>query len=329
MNRTDTLKRWVENNTYTPVSQWIPLFADASVRQYYRARCGTTSYVVMDTPVDLVPVEPFVSIARQLKRAGLLVPEIFAVAEEEGFVLLSDLGDISYQTALQTHDPKMLYLRAIDALLLMQTLATDALPVYDSAFLRRELAICEEWYINKHLHTILEDDAADTWARSVALLIARISSQPSVFMHRDYHCRNLMWVNETPGILDFQDAVKGPVTYDLVSLLRDAYIDWPEEFVLDLAIRYWEKAREQGLAVAQDFSDFYRDFEWTGLQRHLKILGIFTRLYHRDGKAGYLADIPRVLNYIYKVTERYAELHGLRLLFARLHDTQIEAGYTF
>jgi aminoglycoside/choline kinase family phosphotransferase len=329
MNRLDTLKKWVESYTCAPIEHWHPLLVDASVRQYYRVQCANRQYVVMDTPVNLIPVSPYVGVAKRLTEGGVRVPDIFAVEPEQGFILLADFGDMSYQDALQIYEPQVLYLTAIDTLLKMQAVVDTGLLLYDAAFLRREVGICEEWYFTRHLNMTLQGEAAEIWERSIALLLARITSQPTVFVHRDYHCRNLMWVEGQPGVLDFQDAVKGPVTYDLISLLRDAYVTWPEEFVLDMAVRYWQKAKKQGLPIQPDFADFYQDFEWTGLQRHLKILGIFTRLYYRDAKDRYMADLPRVLHYIYKVTERYSELHGLRLLFARLHEEQAKVGYSF
>jgi aminoglycoside/choline kinase family phosphotransferase len=322
MNRLDTLKKWVESYTTTPIVHWCPLVVEASARQYYRVQCARQQYVVMDTPVDLIPVAPYLNIAKRLDAGGMNVPAIFAVEPAQGFMLLADFGDKSYQDALQFHEPQGLYVTALEALLKMQALDDSALVLYDTAFFRREVAICEEWYFTHHLNVVLQGEALQVWEHTIALLLDRITRQPTVFVHRDYHCRNLMWIENPPGILDFQDAVKGPITYDVVSLLRDAYVAWPETFVLELARHYWEQAKKQGLPVPADFSAFYQDLEWTGLQRHLKILGIFARLYYRDGKTHYIKEIPRVLNYIYQVTERYKELHDLHALLVHLHKAR-------
>lgn len=329
MSRIDILKKWVTEDRGKTFIQWTDLVADASVRRYYRVNFQDASYVVMDSPVDLVPVEPFVRIAKLLQAHAFWVPDIFAVEAQEGFVLLSDLGDLSYQKAIEQQDPFPLYHDALDVLIKIASVKTDDLPLYDQAFLQRELQIFEEWYVNQYLKTPLNDDKQQQWKDAQSLLIAKILQQPTIFMHRDFHCRNLMWQEGRIGILDFQDAVKGPIGYDLISLLKDAYVDLPETFVLDLMIRFWEKAKKADLPVPADFAEFYQAVEWIGLQRHLKILGIFARLYLRDGNDRYLADIPRVLNYIYKVTERYSELHSLHKLLKQIHETETSYDYTF
>lgn len=329
MSRIDTLKKWVAKQCGQPFLQWTALVPDASVRRYYRAYFPNKSYVVMDSPIELVPVEPFLCIANLLKNHGFKVPEIVAVEPQEGFVLLSDLGDLNYQEAMKQHEPTKLYSQAIDSLIKIAQVETVALPLYDEAFLERELALCETWYFNQYLDISLNDEQQRQWKNAKSLLIKKILQQPTVFMHRDFHCRNLMWHEGEIGILDFQDAVKGPLGYDLISLVKDAYIDFPEEFTLDLMVRFWEKAKKAGLPVESDFADFYQAIEWIGLQRHLKILGIFARLYVRDGNDRYLADISRVLHYIYQCTSRYHELRPLYNMLSRMHDLERMVGHTF
>lgn len=329
MSRLTALKIWVRSYLQDENLAWITLLGDAGARRYYRVISRNTSFIVMDSPIDIASIKPYVEIANRLRSQGILTPTIFAEDPTRGFLLLSDFGDLTYQEAIQQYDAQPLYLAAIDSLIKMAQLNDAGLPLYDGAFLQRELGICEEWYFTHHLKLSLSEELAKLWTQSTTLLLGNIVSQPTLFTHRDYHCRNLMWVEDQVGVLDFQDAVKGPIGYDLISLLKDAYLDWPEDFVLDVMIRYWEKARQCHLPVSADFSQFYRDIEWIGLQRHLKILGIFARLYHRDGKDRYLAEIPRILHYIDQVTGRYSELHGLHQLFKRIHAREVSYGYTF
>jgi aminoglycoside/choline kinase family phosphotransferase len=275
----------------------------------------------MDAPPDKESVEPFVRVARLFTQAQLNVPQILAENQPAGFLLLSDLGSTTYLDALTPSNADKLYREAIAALVQLQ-LASQAniLPNYDTELLQRELDLFPEWYLQRHLQMHLDAKEQDQLSACFNLLIKNNLAQSKVFVHRDYHSRNLMLSpNINPGILDFQDAVYGPITYDLTSLLRDAYIQWPEEQVIDWAIFYWESARAAGLEVPPDLGDFFRDFEWMGLQRHLKILGIFARLNYRDGKKGYLKDIPLVLNYVLKVANRYAEFKPITRLLEALH----------
>lgn len=320
MSRLSTLKNWVANYLKDEELHWTTLLGDAGARQYYRVLSQGRRFIVMDSPIDIAPTQPYIAIADRLQAGGVLAPAIFAADQQRGFLLLTDFGDLTYQEAIQEYEARPLYLAAVDSLIKIAQLEDAKLPLYDDAFLRKELGICEEWYFIHHVKRSWTDEMAKVWMQTTTLLLANIVSQPTVFTHRDYHCRNLMWVEGKVGVLDFQDAVKGPIGYDLISLLKDAYLEWPEEFVLDMMIRYWEKAKKEGLAVPSDFSEFYRNVEWLGLQRHLKILGIFARLYHRDGKDRYLAEIPRILHYINQVTKRYSELHGLHHLFKQIHD---------
>jgi aminoglycoside/choline kinase family phosphotransferase len=223
-----------------------------------------------------------------------------------------------------------LYGDAMGALVRMQAIPAEAtLPPYDEALLRRELDLFPQWYLQRHLNLTLDERQQADLEQVFSTLLANNLAQPKVLVHRDYHSRNLMVSQPNPGILDFQDAVYGPITYDLASLLRDAYVEWDEEVQIDYAVRYWERARKAGLPVAQDFADFWRDFEWMGLQRQLKVLGIFARLAHRDGKAGYLNDIPRVWRYAHRTAMRYRAFGSLALLLELAAGTQRQAGYTF
>ncbi|WP_028455237.1 aminoglycoside phosphotransferase family protein [Chitinilyticum litopenaei] len=310
----------------------VPAASDASARQYWRATLADgQSRIVMQADPAVLDFAPFLARQAELAAAGLPVPAVLAQDAAQGLVLLEDLGTTELAAVLDAGNAQDWYRRAIDLLVSMQaTLPHAQLPAFDAAFQQRELEICREWYFGQQLGVTLDGEALAAWQRSCALIVARNVQQPVVFMHRDYHARNLMVQGEALRLIDFQDAVAGPLSYDIVSLLRDAYLDWDEAFVLDLAIRYWEKARAAGLPVDADFADFYRAFEWQGLQRHLKILGLFARLKYRDGKERYQADIPRVLHYVQKVCERYVELGALARLLRQLHPSgQPAVGYTF
>lgn len=309
-----------------------PASADASFRRYFRVD-GTdgASYILMDAPPPQEDVRPFIHVAELFGQTGVSVPRVLAQDVERGFLLLTDLGSTTYLHQLNIDTAHKLYLDAIDALVLLQAQSQpDVLPEYDRALLLRELQLFPDWYIAKHRGVTLDDKQQAALQKVFDALLANNLAQPQVYVHRDYHSRNLMVLDSgNPGILDFQDAVYGPITYDLVSLLRDAYVQWDEEVVLDWAIRYWEKARRAGLPVANDIDSFYRDFEFMGLQRHLKVLGIFARLYHRDGKAAYLDDMPLVMEYTRKTAGRYRELAPLIRILDVLENTDAGIGYTF
>jgi N-acetylmuramate 1-kinase len=292
--------------------------ADASFRRYFRVHLDNKTLIAMDAPPPQEDCAPFVKVAKLMLNAGLNVPEVIAQDLANGFLLLSDLGDDTYLSQLNAANAQTLYGAATDALIKLQLASKpNVLPPYDEALLTREMNLFPDWYIEKHLGIALEANQDAALRASFALLNKNILAQTQVYVHRDYHSRNLMICKDNPGILDFQDAVFGAITYDLVSLLKDAYIQWDEEQIIDWLVRYWEKARKAGLLVPQDFSEFYRDFEWMGAQRHIKVLGIFARLNYRDGKAAYLKDMPLVLHYLRKVCERYVELRPLlRLLDA-------------
>jgi aminoglycoside/choline kinase family phosphotransferase len=267
--------------------------------------------------------------------SGAHVPEILAQDLAQGFLLLSDLGSTTYLQALNddADNTNRLYRDAVAALVKIQ-LASQAnvLPDYDETLLLRELNLFPDWYLDRHLHVVPGATQKAELDRIFQRIVQNNLAQPRVFVHRDYHSRNLMVTTPNPGIIDFQDAVYGPITYDLVSLFKDAYISWDEERILDWLIRYWEQARKLGLPVGGDFADFYRDFEWMGVQRHIKVLGIFSRLNYRDGKSDYLAHLPLVEEYLRKACERYRELHPLLTLldeWAVTKSPEAKVGYTF
>lgn len=313
-----------------------PASADASFRRYFRIDdADGHTYILMDAPPPQEDVRPFMQVAQLFGAVGVTVPAILASAPEQGFLLLSDLGTVMYSHLLNQENAQdtaqKLYLDAIDSLIQIQSHSQPGvLPEYDRAMLMRELQIFPEWYISKHLGATLTPTQEASLDKVFEQILANNMAQPQVVVHRDYHSRNLMVMKEgNPGILDFQGAVFGPITYDIVSLLRDAYIEWDEEQVLDWAIRYWERARHAGLPVSPDIDSFYRDFEFMGLQRHLKILGIFCRLAYRDNKPDYLANLPLVLSYVRKTAQRYNDLIPLLRLLDALENKAPQVGYTF
>ena len=297
--------------------------ADASFRRYWRLSFADgRSFVAMDAPPGKEDCRPFLHVAGLFAAAGAHVPAIHAQDLEAGFLLLEDLGEVTFLDCLnRRQDPQPLYAAATAALIrIQQASRPGVLPEYDGALLRRELDLFPDWYLARQLRRELAAQDKHVLHSAFEALLANNLAQPRVFVHRDYHSRNLMLSEPLPGVLDFQDAVYGPITYDLVSLLRDAYVRWEEEQVIDWAVRYWEAARGAGLPVRADFAEFYRDFEWMGAQRQLKVVGIFARLCHRDAKQSFLADIPRVLGYLTATCRRYRELAPL----ARLLDDLAE-----
>jgi N-acetylmuramate 1-kinase len=383
MQRQQQLTQWLHSQFPDEPFTLAPASADASFRRYFRATFHDRSLIVMDAPPQHEDCKPFLHVAKLFKDAGTHVPEVYAQDIDRGYLLLSDLGNTTYLQALTGVDTaiaRKLYGAATDALVKIQLASRDGkLPLYDEAMLRREMNLFPEWYIGKHLGITLTDAQSAKLETVFARILANNLAQPRVYVHRDYHSRNLMYIEPTlsnsldettdmttshltnpakdagqvigyshstrqpktaakslvipqaertkrggesqttekgnfltsPGILDFQDAVYGPITYDLASLFKDAYIHWEEAEIIDWLIAYWEKARKAGLPVHGDFSEFYRDYEWMGVQRHLKVLGIFARLYHRDGKDGYLKDLPLVMAYLRAACARYVDLKPL------------------
>jgi aminoglycoside/choline kinase family phosphotransferase len=331
-DRIVALHEWLSNQLNGATFTLAPASSDASFRRYFRISFddGRPSLIVMDAPPDKENCKPFVDIGRLFAAAGVHVPEIIAENLAEGFLLLSDLGNATYLSELNERSADALYRDAISALITIQKASKPGiLPVYDRALLKRELDLFPEWYIARQLGKQLTPAQSETLSAGFERILDNNLAQAQVYVHRDYHSRNLMIASPNPGILDFQDAVYGPITYDLVSLLRDAYISWEEQQVLDWCIRYWEAARKAGLPVNADFADFYRDFEWMGAQRQIKVLGIFARLCHRDGKDAYLKDQPLVMSYLRKTCHRYRELGPLEKLLNELVPVDTRTGYTF
>jgi len=331
MQRQKQLTEWLHSLFPTEQFSLAPASADASFRRYFRATFADgQTRVVMDAPPLHEDCRPFLHIAKLFEDAGTHVPHVYAQDLEQGFLLLSDLGNSTYLQALTRDNARDLYGAATDALIKIQLASREnELPPYDEVLLLREMRLFPEWYVGKHLNVTLSDAQNATLETVFARIIANNLAQPRVYVHRDYHSRNLMVTEPNPGILDFQDAVYGPITYDLASLFKDAYIRWEEAEVIDWLVRYWEKGRKAGLPVDKDFPEFYRDYEWMGVQRHLKVLGIFARLYHRDGKDGYLKDLPLVMAYLRAACSRYIDLKPLLNLLDALEPQGSKEGYTF
>lgn len=331
MQRLQQLTEWINHQFPDAAFDITPASADASFRRYFRVTFADgQSRIVMDAPPQLENCRPFIHIGKLFEDAGTHVPHVYAQDLEQGFLLLSDLGNTTYLQALTTETARELYGAATDALIRIQLASREnELPPYDEALLMREMRLFPEWYVGKHLQATLDEKQSAVLESVFQRILQNNLAQPRVYVHRDYHSRNLMVTSPNPGILDFQDAVYGPITYDPASLFKDAYIRWEEAEVLDWLIIYWEKARKAGLPVHDDFGEFFRDYEWMGVQRHLKVLGIFARLYHRDGKDGYLKDLPLVMDYLRRACERYIDLKPLLRLLDQLEAKKPEVGYTF
>jgi aminoglycoside/choline kinase family phosphotransferase len=328
LQRTDQLRRWLRDALRHDEFSFAPASSDASFRRYFRVESpGKPSLIVMDAPPGREDCRPFVHVAELFAAAGVHVPRVLARDFRQGFLLLSDLGQLTYLEALTEATADLLDRDALQSLAKIQTASrAGMLPDYDRELLAREMRLFPEWYVERQLGRMLGAKECSVFDSPCALILDDNLSQPCVYVHRDYHSRNLMVSDPNPGILDFQDAVHGPITYDLVSLLKDAYIEWEEERVIEWCIRYWEEARRRGLPVHSDFADFYRAFEWMGAQRALKVVGIFARLFYRDGKDAYLKDQPLVLGYLKKTCRRYRELHALARLVDGLAATEGEPG---
>jgi aminoglycoside/choline kinase family phosphotransferase len=348
-SRLELLKAWLNAHAARhalELDTLAPASSDASFRRYFRLAGKAAEGESIGTliAVDAPPPEKcreFVQIAQLLEAANVHVPRVLEVDFEAGFMLVTDLGTDSYLGALSAaqsgDDPRLartLMRDALDALIRWQLTSREgALPPFDEAFLRREMELMPEWFIGRHLGREIDDKTRGLLDRTFALLIASARAQPQVFMLRDFMPRNLMIAAApapvNPGVLDFQDAVLGPITYDVASLLRDAFLSWDEEFELDCFVYYWERAKKAGLPVDPDFGEFYRQLEWMGLQRHIKVLGLFCRINYRDSKPHYMKDLPRFIGYARKVAERYAPLRPFAKLLDELEGRANEVGYTF
>lgn len=321
MDRDALLRDWLLRELPGRPFTLAPASADASFRRYFRITLDDKTLIAMDAPPPQEDCRPFVHVAGLMAAAGLHVPAILGQDLQQGFLLLSDLGSTTYLAAINESNADALFSDAIDALIRWQLASHEnVLPPYDEALLRRELDLFPDWYVKRHLGVDLDVSQRASMEATFRLIIASNLAQPRTFVHRDYMPRNLMVSQPNPGVLDFQDAVHGPITYDVASLFKDAFLSWEEERVLDWTIRYWERARRANLPVNADFGEFYRDFEWMGLQRHLKVLGIFARICHRDGKPHYVKDTPRFINYVRAVAGRYASLAPLLRLFDQLPE---------
>ncbi|MEP7276091.1 MAG: phosphotransferase [Betaproteobacteria bacterium] len=335
--RLAALRVWLESVLCTGAFTLAPASADASFRRYFRVTLAqptalagdAATLIAMDAPPPQENCRPFVHVAALLAQAGVNAPAVHAQDLDRGFLLLTDLGSTTYLRALDEHNADALFADALDTLVRWQSATrAGALPPYDTPLLRRELMLFPEWYVARHRGIMLSAAEHASLLAVFERIIATNLAQPMVFVHRDYMPRNLMLTTPNPGVLDFQDAVIGPITYDVASLFKDAFQSWPEERVLDWTIRYWERARRAKLPVAADFAAFWRDVEFMGLQRHLKVLGIFARICHRDGKPGYVEDTPRFLAYVRPVAQRYRELAPLVPLVERLAEPAPAAGCT-
>ena len=352
MQRQQQVTEWLKSQFPNAPFTLAPASADASFRRYFRATFadGSTK-IIMDAPPQHEDCKPFLHVAQLFEKAGTHTPHVYAQNLAQGFLLLSDLGNTTYLQALAAENAAQLYGAATDALIKIQLASRDnELPPYDEALLRRELNLFPDWYIAKHLGVTLSEKQQAKLEQVFTRIVANNLAQPKVYVHRDYHSRNLMHIStpsplmgegwgegeenkrgflNNPGIIDFQDAVYGPITYDLASLFKDAYIKWDEAEIMDWLIRYWEKARKAKLPVREDFGEFYRDYEMMGAQRHIKVLGIFARLCHRDGKDAYLKDMPLVMSYLRAACVRYIDLKPLLNILDELEQNKPVVGYTF
>ena len=306
-----------------PEGELTPASSDASFRRYFRWATPERSFIVMDAPPPQENCQPFVDIAALLASAGVHVPGILAQDVERGFLLLSDLGRQTYLDVLNPDNAERLFADAISALVNIQQLPMTApLPSYDEALLRRELELFPEWYVKRHLGITFNDAQQAQWEAASRVLIDSALAQPKVLVHRDYMPRNLMVSQPNPGVLDFQDAVYGPVTYDITCLFKDAFLSWPEPQVGDWLSGYWHTARDRGIPVQATLTDFLRASDLMGVQRHLKVIGIFARICHRDGKPRYLEDVPRFFAYLRAVVKRRPELADLAALLESLPSAE-------
>lgn len=301
--------RWAARELGRTDLQFSVASADASFRRYFRAHDQERSWIIMDAPPEHENCVPFIDIAARLLDAGVNAPQVLASDLDHGFLLLTDLGNQTFLDVLNEENAEAFFSDALRALVTMQANTDiDGLPAYDAALLRRELDLYPDWYLGQHRRVQLHDDERAVWEQACALLIDSALVQPQVFVHRDFMPRNLMVSEPNPGVIDFQDAVRGPVTYDVLSLFRDAFISWPSERIEHWLAQYRVMAAGAGVELPDDFE---RAYDWMGLQRHLKVIGIFARLHYRDNKAKYLAETTRFFRYVFQIGQKYPEFDEL------------------
>ncbi len=317
--RAQAARSWALARLGLTAADFAPASADASFRRYFRVSADGRSWVVMDAPPQRENLEPFVAVAELLHAAGLHAPRVLAEDRERGYLLLTDLGRQTFLHVLDAGNADALMHDAIAALVRWQAASRPGvLPPYDAALLQRELDLFPDWYVARHLQRTLTPAQREALAAVNRALVDAALAQPRVYVHRDYMPRNLMVSRPSPGILDFQDAVEGPISYDVISLFRDAFLSWPGERIDAWMRHYWAQAAAAGLPVGSDYAAFRRAADWMGLQRHLKVIGIFARIHYRDGKPQYLADVPRFIRYVREVAANYPELAPLLQLFDEL-----------
>jgi len=323
VNREEKIRIWVSSYLREDF-QYEAASTDASFRSYFRVSESNRTYILMDAPPKKESIQPFIDVANRLMKAQVNSPKIYAFDIELGVILMHDFGSTTYLDAINKGNAIKLYGDAASALISIQkNVDTKKMQHYDKSKLYEEMNLFVDWYLLKYKKISISKTDRSILDNFFKLIANRVSIQPKVFVHRDFHSRNLMFLTNTklnPGILDFQDALVGPITYDLVSLLKDAYIEWDEELIIDQSVRYWQKAKKENLPIQNDFSKFYEDFELMGVQRHLKILGIFSRLSIRDEKNQYLENIPLVEKYLWNTIVRYKELFPLRNLLDKIID---------
>jgi aminoglycoside/choline kinase family phosphotransferase len=330
-SRYSRMSDWVSRDLDLADIKIVPLAADAGLRRYFRISPeNRPTYVLMDAPVEHNDIKQFKYVANLIRSSGIDSPEIISENTAEGFLILTDLGDKTYLEALNVNTADRLFDEATDALVKWQLASNPtALPEYTEKILLSELNLFTDWYLGKHKGLTLQDTKLTALNNVFQKIIARNRSETFVFVHRDFMPRNLMVTENNPGVLDFQDALYGPISYDVISLFKDAFISWEEEQVLDWTIKYWERAKKASLPVPHDFGVFYEQVEWMGVQRHLKVLGIFARLNYRDGKSSYISDTPRFVSYILAVARRYQELKPLVSILEDVEDSPSSTGFTF
>lgn len=310
--RREALAEWAAERTVDDAAVLEPVSVDASFRRYFRIRDGDRSLIAMDAPPQREDSRPFVRVASLMREAGLHVPEIHACDLDRGFLLLEDLGDRSYLDVLDVDNADALFADAVAALIDWQAASRPGvLPEYDADLLRRELALFPDWFLARHLGVTLSANERGELEDAFDAIVAHALDQPRVYVHRDYMPRNLMVSDPNPGVIDFQDAVYGPIAYDVLSLFRDAFVSWPADRIADWTRDYWLRARARGLPVPAEYAGFTAMLDWIGVQRHLKVLGIFARIRYRDGKPRYLEDAPRFVAYLQETVARQPELKPL------------------